>query len=308
MPEPPPTQHRISTMYKITATERLDNPYMNYMELEYSFEQLARFLTIPRKGKKKHLPAFSPAIFSGRLDSESVISISCMVFDIDDGVQFEDHNVFKDFQYIAYTSPSHTLLNHKWRLVIPLDTPIPKEYWEYVWDDMIAWGSKKLNIGMSFDKTCKDPRRFYYLGRSTRDFEYHVNSSGLLYWVNIDEIMERKARREAAQKKALEEQQQRLKQMANKPARNRDIYQELRMNLGVNKQYRMVLANRIGARITSGSNPRAVGWDCPLCNRNDCTFFYLDPISNKLGAFCNHQNSCGMSMSLFELGRIKGVF
>ena len=301
-------------MYRITALKRIDQPYKNRVELNLTFDKLCQFLTTPRKGEKKiELPAFSPAIFRGhRLTNPNVFSISCMVFDIDDGLLFEEHHNFEPFQYIAYTSPSHSVTHHKWRLVLPLDEPIRGEYWPYVWDFFNEYFEHKMKSHLSggLDISCKDQRRFYFLGKESREFEYYVNDSGYTFWVNMPEILERKAEREEAQRKALEAQKAKLKKMVNKPLRNRDTYNELRMQLNTNVDYRRTLAQRLGATITGGANPRAVNWECPnpSCGRSDCTFFYLNPLGNKLGAFCMHKKSCNWSGGLFDLARLKGMF
>lgn len=301
-------------MYKITALERVYNVHEPYF-LNYSFSQLAKFLSTPREGIKTDktctIPAFSPASFKGPLKSEFVTEISCMVYDVDDGLYFHEHEKFKNFQYIAYTSPSHSSDHHKWRLVLPFEDPIPAKYWPWVWDYMIDYFERKVNCllnGGDIDKKCKDPRRFYFLGKKSKWFDFHVNDSGYNFWVNMEEIRNLKEQQEEAQRKAMAAQRAKLREASKKPSRNRDAYNELRMNLNINIDYRRILAQRIGGRITNGTNPRVVGWECPLCHRNDCTFYYLNPLGNKIGAFCNHRNSCGMMMGLFELGRIKGVF
>ena len=185
------------------------------------------------------------------------------------------------------------------------------EYWGMVWEHMKNYFEIKTNTllnGGKIDTTCKDPRRFYFLGKEGKHFESYVNSKGYNFWVNLPNIIERKKQQDEAQRKALEIQRQKLKDAMKRPQRNRDTYNELRMQLNLNVQYRTLLTQRIGARITGGANPRAVGWECPSCKRSDCTFFYVHPMGNKLGAFCNHRNSCGFSSGLFELGRLKGVF
>ena len=302
-------------MYKITAIPRINNTWNPYFA-NLSFAELAKFICRPREGIKKDrectIPAWSPASFNGMgLSSEHVTEISCMVYDIDDGLTWDTHELFYMFQYIAYTSPSHSCDHHKWRLILPFDEPVPVQYWGLVWEHMVDYFEQRTNSllnGGNIDKTCKDPRRFYFFGKKSKWFESHINSNGYAFWVNLDEIKQKKAEQERAQQLALEKQRAKLRELQKKPLRNRDVYNELRMNLNLRSDYRETLAHRIGGRITQGTNPRVVGWECPQCHRSDCTFYYVNPVGNKLGAFCNHRNSCGMSMGLFQLGRIKGVF
>lgn len=301
-------------MYSITALERINhtnNPYF----LDLSFDKLAEILTRPRDGIKTDktctIPAWSPASFRGGLCSENVTHISCMVYDIDDGLRFEEHSSFHHWQYIAYTSPSNTWAHHKWRLVIPFEEPIPAQYWPWVWKHMIREFQKYTNSllnGGNVDMVCSDPRRFYFFGKKGDFFDSYVNDTGYNYWVNMEQIIKTKEQEEADRRRYLKEQAEKLKQLTNRPIRNRDAYEELRMQLNLNPQYRETLANRIGATVTGGANPRAIRWECPLCKRKDATFFYIFPGANKLSAFCNHQKSCGAVLSLFDLGRAKGVF
>ena len=301
-------------MYNITALQRVTHTHNPYF-LSLSFEKLAETLTKPREGIKTDklctIPAWSPASFSGGLCSEHVTHISCMVYDIDDGLRFEEHENFHHWQYIAYTSPSNTWSHHKWRLVIPFEEPIEAKYWKWVWEFMGRQFQKYTNSllnGGDIDRVCKDPRRFYFFGKKGEYFDSYVNDTGYNYWVNMKEIIAIKEKEESDRKQFLAKQAAKLKKLTNRPVRNRDAYQELRMNLNLNPQYRQTLADRIGATITGGANPRAIGWECPSCKRRDATFFYIHPGTNKLSAFCNHLNSCGATFSLFDLGRAKGVF
>lgn len=302
-------------MYNITALRRVTHTHDPHF-LNLSFEQLAKTLTKPRDGiktsKYSTIPAWSPASFRGGLCSEHVTHISCMVYDIDDGLMFEEHENFHHWQYIAYTSPSNTWAHHKWRLVIPFEEPIPAKYWKWVWQFMSRQFQKYTNSllnGGKIDESCKDPRRFYFFGKKNEFFQSHINNTGYNYWVNMPEIIAQKEQEEADKKRFLAEQAKKLRQMTNRPIRNRDAYQELKMNLNLNPSYRETLASRLGAKITGGANPRAIGWRCPTCNRDDATFFYINTGTNKLSAFCNHRNSCSMTgISLYELGCVRGIF
>ena len=75
------------------------------------------------------------------------------------------------------------------------DEPIPMEYWGLVWEDMKNYFEIKTNTllnGGKIDTTCKDPRRFYFLGKEGRHFQSHVNEKGYNFGVNLPEIIERK--------------------------------------------------------------------------------------------------------------------
>ena len=298
-------------MYTITALRKIYNT-QNPIQMEYSFEQLAKFLTMPRSiDKKEELPAFSPAMFFKRgLKNSDVMAVSLAVFDIDEGLDFGYHRAFQDFKYIAYTSFSHSNKKHKWRLVIPFAKPVETfenvDYWAGAWMQC-----KKMFFeytGRTMDEQCKDPRRFYFLPNTGSQFHINIPEDGDgLFSIDFDVAHKYVEEKKKEQMEKLERMRKRAKAIENMPYYLQDPKEHLSIKLATEESYRIELGNKIQGKNSGGSNPRIVGWKCPNCGRSDATYFYVSPVANSSWANCGHMNSCGQRWSLFTLGRLFGV-
>jgi hypothetical protein len=304
---------------KITALKKIYNP-KEPIFLDYSFEKLAQFIITPRDNKEKiEIPAWSPATFTGdKLTNDNVVEISCAVFDIDEGLEWEVHNHFKDYQYIAHTSFSHCDTKHKWRLVIPFTTPVPSHLWEGAWMQCKRFFFEMT--GKPMDEKCKDARRFYFvaagepiMGSNPKTYcngldEYlvHVNY-GQCMSIDFQKCENYKAQLEQEQKDKIERMKRRYNAIQSLPQYMQNPKESLHLKLSTDASYREQLGNKIGGRNSGGANPRMTGWDCPSCGRNDATYFYVHPLGNRTTAQCGHMNSCGQWFTLFQLGRDKGV-
>lgn len=287
-------------MYRITAIKKAYKPQAN-IRLELSWDTFVRFVTMPREiNEKKELPLWSPARFISRteLTNQKVETVALAVFDIDEGLWFEAHDSFSDYQYIAHTSFSHTPSKPKWRLIIPFEVPIPRHLWGFVWGKLHKFFEEITNVSM--DAACKDARRFYYLPAAGEHYKYHINEKGrtLGYDLETLEIEYRYQREREAELK--EERRREKERLADMPDYTRDFRKEFINDLKFERSWRESLGHRIGAKITTD---RAVHFTCPRCQRNDATFFYLDPVilwdsngeaySVNHKAYCFHKESCG---------------
>ena len=325
-------------MYKITAIRKIYEP-ISYKKLTFSWETFSRFITMTRtdgQKDKKEVPVWSPACF-GRypLKNDNVLFVSFAVFDIDGGLEWDKHNLFDSYQYIAHTSFSHTYANHKWRLIIPFETPIPNELWLTAWNRLAKWFEDIT--GIKADKACKDARRFYYLptGKPSMEdgvvrgfYSYegkyqrvrtHVNNEGRTLAYDLQDLKQEKEHIEQKKRRWLEKKRRELMAMENLPEFQRNAQRELKLRILTDRSWRETLGLRMGAKIT---HDRAVKFKCPGCGKSDATYFYLDPIvvngvNEKTGeevqvcvnfkAYCQHLNNCGLSWDLFELGKQMGV-
>ena len=301
-------------MYNITALRKIYNT-KNPIPLEYSFKQLATFLTIPRKeDKKEELPAFSPAMFDQGLKNSHVQKVSLAVFDIDEGLDFGYHRAFQDFKYIAYTSFSHTEKKHKWRLIIPFAEPVGCFYREKhqsdIWEG--AWMQcKKMffeHTGRTMDEQCKDARRFYFLPNTGSKSHVNIPSTGDgLFSIDFDIAAKYVEDKEKESLARIQRMRNRAKSIENMPYYLQDPKEHLSIKLATEESYRVELGKKIQGRNTGGMNPRIVGWKCPNCGKSDATYFYVSPLGNRTSAQCGHLNSCGHWWTLFGLGRLFGV-
>ena len=308
-----------TSMYKITALRKIYKPKDSF-RLQYSFENLAEFITTPRNIKEKiELPCWSPATFKGtKLTNDNVLEVSCAVFDIDEGLKFSTHEKFKDYQYIAHTSSSHCDTLHKWRLVIPFTKPIPSNLWDGAWMQCKRFFFERT--GKVMDEKCKDARRFYFVAAGEpvygsgekcyvngRDEYFSHIYEGKPFSIDLEKCKKYKVQLEKEQKDKIERMKKRYHAIQSLPAYMQNPKESLALKLATDAHYREQLGYKIGGKNSGGANPRMIGWTCPSCGRNDATFFYVHPMGNRTTAQCGHMNSCGEWFNLFQLGRNKGV-
>jgi hypothetical protein len=301
-----------------------------YIERDYSFRELYDFLVYKREPVEKiKQVSWSPARFKEgtRRANKNAIEVSCMVLDIDHGYGYvEIRNILEEqrLKYIMHHTSSSNGVIDKYRVVLPMARPVPVEEWKFYFRGMLQWFTDEIAAPIAAKKgvfndarsnlcldTCTlDPARAYFAGYRTRYFASHINEEGdivdweqyadrarLAYELHIEtkrlEDLERQARREAHLKN-LE---------GRRPSysdRRRYIYDMLRTQ----KDYRVRLAERLGCSI---SLDRAEGFVCPNCNRNDATYFYLNPYTSSSYARCGHLNSCKPTAFRESLGYLAEI-
>jgi hypothetical protein len=110
---------------------------------------------------EKDGPAFSPTIYhEGPIyrDAENVRALTLVVLDIDDGTPLDDlRGRIAAFDWVAYTTHSHTTEHPRYRLVFRLSRPVPVEQWREVWR-----GAAELLAPGHVDQSCKGAERLYF--------------------------------------------------------------------------------------------------------------------------------------------------
>lgn len=234
--------------------------------------------------KKTDLLCWSPARYHpGEKRSKSnVIDVSCVVYDIDEGSPFELHNMFSDFRYYAHTTYSHKPDYPKWRLILPLKKPVPGADWRRAWK-----AGRELfqgRTGCEIDGVCSDASRLYYIG--TREAEEFSNLERGQYldldYSHIPEAADKPRAIPHVQKKAVYAQNE-----------DKAVY----MSLKTDPEARRKAAEALGADISEDGIAR--GMICPGCGRSDL-WFAIDP-TQKSSATCNHKNTCGYFINLYDL-------
>jgi hypothetical protein len=108
--------------------------------------------------REKGGTAFSPVSYSKpRRGNDNVESVTLALVDYDDGTTIADaQERFGAFEFLLYTSFSHTPEHHRFRVLFPLEKAIPAADWDCAWQHLA-----KLAPGL--DESCKDLARIYYL-------------------------------------------------------------------------------------------------------------------------------------------------
>lgn len=112
-----------------------------------------------RRGTKDG-PCFSPVQYlpGTKRGNKNVAAVTALVADVDDGTPpTELTSALLDFCYIMHSSHSHTPERPKYRIIVPLRTPMTAAEFEKVWP---RWNHL---MGRHVDSSTKDPARLYYL-------------------------------------------------------------------------------------------------------------------------------------------------
>ena len=321
-----------NSMYNITLLRKVYEP-KNYITRNFTFSQVYDFVTAERPvTKKKDQVCWSPAIFkpNTKKANENAVELSLMVLDIDDWYQFSeimDHLRALKLRFFMHTSFSHEeFVKEKFRIVFPMKEPVPAELWRFYFDGMLNWFRDEVAIPLmskygnisgrdlndaDMDRSVRDPGRAYYVMTHKRtaravlddegetvDWEIYADRARYAYEAKLDE-----------KKRQAEEEKERREAHLNNLEGRRPSFTDRRKYyyhmLRTQMDWRTRLADRLGCdvRFSSGGD-RATKFNCPSCQRSDCTYFYLDPFRNDHRARCGHLKSCGWIAPLGYLAEI----
>lgn len=239
---------------------------------------------------KLEAPAWSPVLYepSAHRGRAGVRAVSCLVFDYDDGTTIEDaRQPWLSHPHLVHTSWSHTEALPKFRLVLPLEHPVPSSAWLKTWVHAAARAAGEV------DPKCKDPSRLYFLPavrdeRTPFQFIEHDPGGALLGldWESIpDPPRPQPPRRMAAQRWA-----------SSDGRRDAARTQRLRTDPETRRRAGVELAGREQGL---GGSARVTGVRCPSCGRRT-VYWFVSP-ERMTGAACNHINSCGWRGPLLSL-------
>ncbi|WP_168792303.1 DUF5906 domain-containing protein [Paraburkholderia aromaticivorans] len=136
---------------------------------------------------KDRVPGFSPVRFkpgTTRADI-NVVAISCLVLDLDDVPLDAIRGAISQYEWVAYSTHSHTATQHCSRVILPLMRDVFPAEWFRFW----SAATRELTGGRA-DKACKDLSRFYYLPSvhpERASDAFHVHNEGT--WLNPDAFL-----------------------------------------------------------------------------------------------------------------------
>jgi len=237
---------------------------------------------------KRGLPAWSPARFQGeRREASEVSAVSCLVLDLDGAHPELVRSAWSDVFHVVHSTWSHTGVEARFRLIVPLARPVPADRWREAWD----WAADR---SPEADGSCKDPGRLYFLP-AVREAD-QVRFS----WTHEAPLLDLLDELPAAQEDSpcLPAPRRRV------PRRLRDFVARRRLERDPGARERV--ADAVGARLAGvGGERRAEDAPCPRCGRRS-VWFWLAPRSLRW-ACCQHRRSCGWTGPLEELLVGKGA-
>lgn len=243
---------------------------------------------------KNQLPLWSPAVFDGNRAQANVIEVSCLVYDIDDGIApFSSWQLFAQYKCIVHTSYSHKPHHHKYRLILPLAKPVPVKDWQQFWRAAAELWQTVIGRGEPDMPALKDCARMFYRYAIPHSDEYRAGHP-------LDPVQYHNSWYHLAGE-CIDLEYSHI-ELPKPPAR--PVYDTSKpISMGdalMMPDMRLALAHRANADI-SGNVARHI--ICPGCNRAT-VHFYIDPHVHhnpQRFAKCNHANSCGWYGSLEAL-------
>lgn len=247
--------------------------------------------------EKKRLKMWSPTVFEGGTRSRANAKfISCLVFDIDDGkTPFTTWKLFCKWKVLAHTSFSNKPHHNKYRIILPLGTPIPAQDWGRASIAAVDLWNEVVGIGEPDSKALKDSARCYYRfaipGGKEYDTEHPLHTENTQHvgkWLAGESLVLKYSHIEVPSKSS--------------PSITTPNYNKKTLSvLFEDKRVREEIASRTNGRIVN-NNVRYIL--CPKCKRNS-VFFSIDlslPESVKFPR-CNHigANGCNWWGTFDEL-------
>jgi hypothetical protein len=259
-----------------------------------TFDQLVKGFTTSY-GKefthqKDQLPLWSPTTFTRmRRAGKNAEKIWFLVFDIDDGcTTFDTWRLFHEYNVIAHTSFSNRPHYHKYRIILPLEEPVPAEDWprasiaaKGVWDCVVG-------IGEPDSSALNDRARIYFRYGIPTPPSADMKSHHPMFPANYHQTAWNVGRNFVLEYQHIEIKQPVRRQYTAKVYSNgKASINEVMMD----PSFRLALANKAGATIQD-NEARYIS--CPQCNRNS-VHFSIDPCTGIAYKWptCNHANSCG---------------
>ena len=220
--------------------------------------------------RKIDLPLWSPTSFDGTRCGSNALSISCLVYDVDDGESdLDTWKIFGErFTCGFHVSKSHTADHPKYRIILPLRAPIPSDDWSrasqaalQIWDQAVGKGQPDI-------KALKDRARAYFRASPPLDGGDYIGEwtydAKPLIWLDYSHIPKPKPKPKWIPPKG-------------------PLYASEAFKIPA---VREATCLQLGGKI-SGEYAKYV--QCPRCGKRS-VFWKIDSVGRPK---CNHVNNCG---------------
>ena len=279
-------------------------------EISCSFEKMClAFTHIRPKINKKKQKVWSPTLFTGTRSQKNAQQIGFIVFDCDDGVESPlDVKIKLDnsgYRYALHTSSSSKPTHPKYRIIIPLDSMIDTDMWEFTLSQANQFYKKLGLLGEPDQKALCDSARIYSLCYQS-EFEFTAfNTNGFSFSFDYKPLLD------ALVKKKEEEEIRKARLFFSEYLHKMGISRHAFIPLDKHKKAysetdessRTVIANRLHALFpkTTLHSDRITNFPCPHCGQTDATYFYFAGGYARCG---HHKKSCiGWHDSIYNLAK-----
>lgn len=172
----------IAISFALFASMKSTQPKMDALSLTQFLAMFEEHAVIADKHSGK---LWSPTTYADGASRKSanVEAIAALVVDVDDGTPFAELQAkLEPFRYVVHTSHSHTSAHPKYRVVLPLATPISSSEWSN------AWQRLNLFVAGHADPATKDPARMYFLPSMPPGAEGHFARQHEGRLISVDEL------------------------------------------------------------------------------------------------------------------------
>lgn len=124
-----------------------------------NWNDLVGYLTTHRVSGVKQGPGWSPAVYGDKKhrNNSNVIEVTCLVLDFDGKKEVEDWKFLDGLEHVVHSTYSHTEEEPSYRVIIPLEKPIPAREWPGFWAAALQY----LGV-IQYACPCKAVSQFYY--------------------------------------------------------------------------------------------------------------------------------------------------
>ncbi len=276
---------------------------LGLVSLLTTWRHYPRPAAFPELNGKLSVDCWSPATYPpdcARRKKASVVSVSMAVLDFDDGTTIEEAvRAWQHWDLIVHTSWGHTDESPRFRLVLPLEDPVPASHWPAAWRWLLTRWEQQAPRQESGalcghpDPCCKDASRIYFLpalrpGQGTRFSGASQGYAGLLHipWRDLSTTPSPRAIRP-------------IRPVEVSP-RHRDwtIRRRLDEEPAARRALGHVLEGAVGSELVRHVR-------CPQCGQPS-VWWAIQP-ERRRTATCNHRQSCGWWGWLFDLAILSGL-
>jgi len=282
---------------KIATFKNAEDAFPVVAEVEWPdiVKGLSWFREISGEDKTK-CPAWSPAEYNhgDRRGIKNVGNVCCAVLDYDHGVTFhEGLERWSGYERLAHTTWSHSTAEHRFRVVLPLQRPVPA----HLWSAGYRWLVGTVDGGRA-DSACSDPSRIFFMPATGKGGP-HVSRRFGGTWLDLLDHAEAEYIRAQQEAEALRDR--RRASLSERPG---DVpawrtESEARIRLDIDPDARMKVAGILGATIVKrAAGTIAIGMICPNCG-DESAWLIVDARHANL-VQCNHRKTCGWSSPLID--------
>jgi len=155
-------------MYAVKWLSVKDNRPKKFAQ---TWQQLVRILSFHAESEDKYKGyLYSPVEYlpGASRGNKNVVNVNAFVADLDGEELADTLSRIKGFEYIAYTTYSHSSDEQHWHIVIPFAEPVPSHQWYSVWKQMHDF------LGIVGDPQTSDPARIFFAPQHAPGNEFEV--------------------------------------------------------------------------------------------------------------------------------------